>query len=127
MSTNPYAPPKAAVDDVAPAINTGEPVFFPVSRKKLIVLLIVTLTLYQLVWFYKNWAYVRKGGESVIPILRTIFSVLFCYSLFDRIRKHGAASGIRLEAGFLATGWIACTILGNMVDRFAPPEDVGIV
>ena len=127
MSTNPYAPPKAAVDDIAPAGKVDEAIFFPVSRKKLIVMLIVTFTLYQLVWFYKNWAYVRSRGERVLPIVRTIFAVFFCHSLFARIRRRGAPSGIRFPADLLAIGWLVCTIAGNVLDRFAPPEDLSII
>ena len=106
MSTNPYAPPKAEVADIVPGGPTMEPIFFAVSRKKLIVLLIVTFTLYQLVWFYKNWALERRRGESVLPLARTIFAVFFCYSLFDRVRKRAARAGVELSAGLLATGYV---------------------
>jgi hypothetical protein len=120
MSTNPYAPPKAEVADVAPSAPTVEPIFFAVSRKKLIVLLMVTFTLYQLVWFYKNWALERRRGESVLPLARTIFAVLFCYSLFDRVRNRAARAGVPLPAGLLATGYIVFSIAGNVLDRVVP-------
>jgi hypothetical protein len=121
MSTNPYAPPKAAVADVA-AVN-DEPIFFPVSRTKLIVMLVVTLTLYQLVWFYKNWALARRRGEPVLPLLRAVFAVFFCYSLFDRVRSRAAPAGVRLPAGLLATAWIVLTLVGNVFDRVVSPEE----
>jgi hypothetical protein len=99
-------------------VTATKPIFFAVSRTKLIVLLILTLTLYQLVWFYKNWALVRERGESVWPLPRTIFGVLFCYSLFERVRARGAALGIRLDAGLLAAGFIFFSVAGNLLDRF---------
>ena len=120
---NPYAPPKAAVADIAPAVAAAEPIFFPVSRTKLIVLLILTLTMYQLVWFYKNWALVRRRGESVWPLPRTLFGVLFCYSLFERVRVRGAPLGVRLDAGLLAAGFILFSVVGNLIDRFAGIAD----
>jgi hypothetical protein len=122
MTENPYAPPKAAVADIAAAGAAAEPIFFPVSRTKLIVMLLVTFTLYQLVWFYKNWTLVRSRGEQVIPVLRTIFAVFFCYALFDRVRSRAAQVGIALPAGLLATGWIVCTVATNVLDRVVPPE-----
>jgi len=125
MSTNPYAPPKAPVDDIAPAAKAAEPIFFAVSRKKLIVMLIVTLTLYELVWFYKNWAHERRRGEPVMPLMRTIFTVFFCYSLFDRVRRRGRPLGIPLAADLLAVGWIVCTLAGNILDRFVAAEEFG--
>ena len=121
MSTNPYAPPKAHVADVAPAALAATPAFFPVSRRKLIVMSTLTFTLYQLVWFYKNWALVRARGEPVLPLARAIFAVFFAYGLFDRIRRRND-SAARLEAGWLAAAWIGLTIVGNLLDRFVGSE-----
>jgi hypothetical protein len=122
MSTNPYAPPKAVVADVAPVGAAATPVFFPVGRKKLIVMLFVTFTLYELVWFYKNWALVRERGEPVMPLMRAIFAVFFCYDLFSRVRSHGHPAAAHLPAGLLATGWIVFTVAGNLLDRLISPE-----
>ena len=47
---------------------------------------IATATLYQLVWFYSNWRAVQRSGAMVAPFVRTLFSPLFCYALFDRVR-----------------------------------------
>jgi hypothetical protein len=116
MENNPYAPPKAAVADVEPAVADG-PAFFTVSRTKLIVMSTMTLTLYQVYWFYKNWACLRARGARVLPLVRAIFSVLFCYSLFDRVRKRRRElDGTELQAGLLALGWIVLTVLSNFSD-----------
>lgn len=122
MNTNPYAPPKAVVADVAPVGAAAMPVFFPVGRTKMIVMLLVTFTLYELVWFYKNWALVRERGEPVMPVMRAIFAVFFCYDLFVRVRSHGHPAAARLPAGLLATGWILFTVAGNLLDRIVQPE-----
>ena len=123
MEPNPYAPPRAAVADIAPVVDTSDPIFFPVSRRKLVVLLILTLTLYQLVWFYKNWAFVRRRGERVLPLLRTIFTVFTCYGLFERVRRRGAPAGVRLPADLLAAAYISLTVVGNVLDRFVTSEE----
>jgi hypothetical protein len=118
--TNPYAPPKAAVDDVEPSAPLALPRFFPVSRKKLIVMSTMTLTLYQLVWFYMNWRLVQRGGGNVAPLLRTIFAVFFCYPLFTRIRRYRAdLSSAALPAGALALGYILVTLMSGIVERFS--------
>ena len=120
MESNPYAPPKAAVADVEPTV-ADTPAFFPVSRRKLIVMSLLTLTLYQLFWYYKNWACVRARGARVLPLLRTIFAVFFCYSLFRRVRRHRRdLASARLQAGLLATGWIIVTVFGNVADAIGP-------
>jgi hypothetical protein len=56
--------------------------FFDVSILKLVVMSTVTFNLYQIYWFYKNWRLAKERGENVIPLLRTLFAVLFAYSLF---------------------------------------------
>jgi hypothetical protein len=119
VDTNPYAPPKAAVADVEPADAVGAtPVFFPVSRTKLIVLGMTTLSLYQIYWFYKNWALIRDRGNYVTAWARALFAVFFCYGLFARIRSHRPDLPSRdLPAGLLATGWIVTTLAGNAFDR----------
>ena len=117
METNPYAPPQAPVGDIAPVGEAGMPVFFPVSRTKLIVMSVLTISLYQIVWFYKNWALVRARGERVWPLPRTLFAVFFCYDLMDRIRSHRRdLPSHGLPAGLLAAGWIVAFLISNSAD-----------
>jgi hypothetical protein len=122
MSSNPYAPPQAAVADIAaaPASTGAAPVFFAVSTTKLLVLSFCTLGLYQYFWFYKNWRIVRdRSGESISPFWRTFFAVFFCYQLFDRVRKHDPDSpAADLSAGALAAAWIIPTILWRLPDPY---------
>jgi hypothetical protein len=88
-----------------------------------------TFTLYQLVWFYKNWAAVRARSGGVLPLARTIFAIFFCYDLFDRIRLHRREPpSAGLAAGWLALGWVVVTIAGNLLDRIgASLADPGTV
>jgi hypothetical protein len=129
MNENPYAPPKSVVADVVPRRPTAEPVFFPVSKTKLVVMSVLTLGFYDLVWFYQNWWIVRlRTGQSLSPVLRTIFAVLFCYGLFDRVRKaQGDDAGPRLQAGPLAVGWILTSLAGNFVGVDGSSPVVGLL
>jgi hypothetical protein len=118
LSTNPYAPPKAAVDDIVPAQGVGPP-FFAVSKKKLVIMSIATGTLYQLVWFYLNWRQIQRSGAMVAPFVRTLFSPFFCYALFDRVRWYRKdLPSSRLPAGLLTLGWIGVTLASAFLDRF---------
>jgi len=123
MSSNPYAPPLAAVADVAPPVRSSstddQPPFFAVSLLKLAVLSVCTLSLYELYWFYKNWQLIRDRERSGIqPALRAIFAVFFCHACFARIRDHGDEQGISpsLPAVALATGWVVVVILHKLPD-----------
>jgi hypothetical protein len=122
VENNPYAPPKAAVADVEPTVADGL-AFFAVSRTKLIVMSTATLTLYQIYWFYKNWACLRaRGARAGLPLLRAIFAVFFCYSLFSRVRRHrDDLRSADLQAGLLALGWILLTVLSNLADSLLAP------
>jgi len=52
---------------------------------------------YQIYWFYKNWAAVKKakGIKRIYPFWRALFVVLFCWSLFKRIRHDAGKYGYK--------------------------------
>lgn len=122
MSSNPFAPPQSAVADVfaPPPSSADAPVFFPVSRTKLLVLSFCTLGLYQYYWFYKNWRGIRdRTNEDISPFWRAFFAIFFCYQLFDRVRRHDPASPASgLNAGALAAAWIILTLLWKLPDPY---------
>ena len=77
------SPPSEAVD--APL----EPApFFQTSPFKVAVLFTATFGLYQLLWFYRQWDRRQDHGEDVRPLARTIFAVLFAYSLFQGVNDE---------------------------------------
>ena len=86
-------PNNLSSDDLKPgneeAKKTAEnQIFFSVGIAKLLVLDVLTFGLYDLVWLYKNWKFIRdKRGRSVNPILRTIFAPLFVWQLFAELSE----------------------------------------
>jgi len=91
MSANPCAPPNAEVADVTEVQAQAEPPFFAVSTTKLLVMSMCTLTFYQLYWFYQNWARLKvRNRSNILPALRALFGVLFCYQCFAEIRRLGS-------------------------------------
>ena len=122
MTANPFAPPKAVVDDVVPADSSiGQPAFFPVSIPKLVVLSICTFGLYEVYWFYKNWQLIKaRERSSILPVPRAIFAVFYCYACFARVRDFDAP-GLpepKLAAGLLAAAWIVLTLLQRLPDQY---------
>jgi len=68
----------------------SEPEYFSVSPLKLIIMYICTLGIYKIYWFYRQWSCVKRHERSEIaPIWRAVFSLIFAYSLFERIRASG--------------------------------------
>jgi hypothetical protein len=102
----------AAASRAARPSSASGPTWFAVGRRKLLVMSVVTLGLYQIYWFYQHWKRVREAGENVSVLLRSIFGVLFCYPLFKRIlRSEDDAAG---GAGWLAVGYIALCLTSQL-------------
>jgi hypothetical protein len=114
---NPYAAPTARVDDAAVRPEV-EPVFFAVSLLKLALMSVVTLGLYEVYWFYKNWKCAeRNNGEKVNAPIRSVFYPLVSYSLFRRIREHARRAGtVEFPAGWLAAALFLMTLLWRLPD-----------
>ena len=120
MSTNPYAPPLAPVED-SPGAGTP-PMFFAAAPWKVALMCLCTLGLYQLYWFYENWRLVRQRDRSgILPVPRAIFGFFYCYSMFKRIRDDGKAQGLPQPpgAGMLATLWIVSSIAWRLPGAWA--------
>ncbi|HEX6202495.1 MAG TPA: hypothetical protein VF100_05785, partial [Thermoanaerobaculia bacterium] len=108
---DPYRPPEAPVGPqaFAGAEPADPPPFFAVSRRKLLVMSLATAGLYEIYWFYKHWQAVNRWEvNKVWPVARALFSPLFAYSLFERIRHAAALREVRapaLSSGLLALAY----------------------
>jgi hypothetical protein len=83
MTDDIYTAPESALIDAA---AEAELEFYVVSPFKFSVLFFVTMGLYSIYWFYKNWScykYVHK--ESIWPVPRGIFNIFFAHSLFGKV------------------------------------------
>ena len=104
-------------DFKTPVTDVSQPVFFPVSIRKLIVMLICTLSFYQIYWFYKNWQLIKiREKINISPAPRAIFAIFFCHQCFARIKNFDApaAANSKLAARGLASGWLVLTLLSNI-------------
>jgi hypothetical protein len=97
------------------------PLYFPVSKTKLILMSISTLGLYEIYWFYKNWNHIKiRTRQKIRPFWRAIFSVFYCYSLFKTVQESADAHRGRQEInpGWLAVGYILLSITYKLPDPF---------
>lgn len=100
--------------------NPG-PLFLYIPASRLIWLSILSFSLYEAYWIYKNWRYIKeRDGLNIKPFWRGIFGIFFCHALLRRI--HGDREARAVEApsfspGALATGWIVLIIVANLVSR----------
>lgn len=85
MTANPYAPPSASLD----CDDSTRRAFYVVCKSKFVLLHVSTFGLFFTYWFYRNWKLYRAGtGIKVLPLIRTLFGVLFVYSLFTKIDRR---------------------------------------
>ena len=108
-------PPPSRPEPREPMFMLGmkDPRWFMVGAAKLAVMFLVTLGLYQLYWFYKQWDRIRDAGDNVSPAPRALFAIVFCYSLFRRIVDSTQAVGVRtgLPPWLLAAGFILPSLM----------------
>lgn len=93
-------------------------IFFSVSIRKFIIMLFFTHGIYTIYWFYKNWKLIKERENIQIkPFLRSIFSYVFCYSLFRTVELQGESLGLRrsIASAPLALCWIAVSLLAHLV------------
>ena len=93
--------------------------FYVVSPKKFLSLIIATLGLYNLYWFYKNWSQQKDATQSDIwPVMRSIFSIFFTHSLFRSIDAHIKKQNInyKWEHEFIATAYVFSAVATSFND-----------
>ena len=118
-ASNLYAPPQAEVHSVASEASTE---FYVVSTGKFLLLYFFTVGIYQLYWFYRQWAqYRRHHGKALWPIPRAIFSVFFTHSLTRAIHDAQHKAGVRFawSPSLLATIFVILQIASNVLDRMS--------
>jgi len=89
--------------------TTASPLYFAVSKTKLIVMSLCTGGIYEIYWFYKNWKLIKeRTGQNIRPFWRAMFSIFFCHSLFKSVQSsvnsHRRQSSI--NPGWLAVSYI---------------------
>lgn len=94
--------------------------YFSIPPARLALLSVLTLGLYEIFWFYKNWEAIKKAEQQKIsPLGRAIFTVFYCHSFFKKVlqsaKKHGYNDSY--SPGLLATIYIILLLVGNGLSR----------
>jgi len=123
-------PDAAELDEVVPEVTVpeSEPVrvvepwllTLPIAR--FIGLSLVSFSLFDAYWMYRNWQVLKERDRlDIWPLWRAVFGVFFCYRLFHRI--HADPYGRRaatpeFSPGRLATTWVVLVFAANAIVRF---------
>ncbi|MEE9351410.1 MAG: hypothetical protein V3U78_04060 [Thiotrichaceae bacterium] len=125
MDNNIFKPPQA---DLTPE-KREECEFYVVSLRKFLWLSILTMGLYYIYWFYKNWQnQMLKTGEKILPVMRGIFSVFFTFSLFQRIAAKLEDKNKTYDWSVvgMAILFIVSTILSSLIGQLSSGNDDNI-
>jgi hypothetical protein len=79
---------------------------------------LVTVGIYDIYWFYKNWVAVRDAGSKKIsPFWRTVFTVFYVYPLFRLMNLQAKRYGYDGQsAGLLALGYVLVPYISAIGD-----------
>jgi len=114
------AKPKGTSDIKAEVPSLPQSSFFlfiPTSR--LIVLCIISGTLYQSFWVYRNWRFLKERDNLTIhPFWRGVFSLFYFHSLLKVIQADTPTRKTDepvFSPSALSAGWIITTAIGSVV------------
>lgn len=110
---DPYKAPEAVALD-GPAL--ADPHFYVVAPRKFLLLMVGTLGLYALYWFYKNWATLNRHEYCYWPVPRAIFAIFFTHSLFGKI--DGMLAAGRKQYAWDATSMAWLFVISTVATQF---------
>ena len=125
---NPYEPPKSDVETITP--EGSAPDFFSVTTLKLVVMSILTFGLYELYWFYRNWARIRDHtSANIMPFWRAFFAIFWVYSLFKQFNDGATTRGMpeSIAAGGLTLLYILLSLASNAPAAYSLVGLFGVV
>ncbi|MGD2133039.1 MAG: transglutaminase domain-containing protein, partial [Maricaulaceae bacterium] len=107
----------------------GQSVLHPVRLSKFIILSILTLGLYHILWFWKNWRWSKENDpRSISPFGRSLFSILYYLPFYTLIREHSPGRTIpAFVGGLLALIYFIWAIVGRVGDRFSTWSGFAII
>jgi hypothetical protein len=89
------------------APGQGAPLYHQVQPLTVLLLSIVTLSLYSYWWHYRNWRCVQRNAEQTIsPLFRAIFHPLYAFSLYNMVGETASNMHIKGVALLGALGFI---------------------
>lgn len=122
QADNPYQAPNAPVEATS-EVATPRPMLYAPATWKFLLLSVITLNFYLIIWFYRNWAGLRRAQQAKLsPVWRSIFSPFTAYSCFGRMQevsaKRTGQRGLNFHAGVLAALYFVLNVLGRLPEPF---------
>ena len=91
------------------------------TENQFILLSVLTIGLYPIWWMYKCWLYFQEKEQvRLYPVFRAIFSIVFLFGLFNRIKSLAQQNGeeVNFSPLFLFLGYIAIALTGYLPEPY---------
>lgn len=113
---NPYAAPQAALQ--LESVQSGPAAFYAMSPRKAAVMSVLTFTLYDLVFWYRHWAQLKRSGHDVAPAIRAFFAGFTSFSFVSILSMSREARGLESSSlRGLAGIYLGLNIGARLTDR----------
>lgn len=89
---------------------------YAVSKTRLATFSIITLGLYEIYWFYRNWKAIQRVDEKVNhPGWRAVFALFYCHALFLYVLESAKSKGYvaKFNVLTLTTLYVALLLVGR--------------
>ncbi|MDO8728010.1 MAG: hypothetical protein Q7J35_18310 [Candidatus Methanoperedens sp.] len=86
-----------------------------------VILSILSFGLYEIYWFYKNWKSIKEHEKlDISPFWRAFFTVIFAYSLFEKVRVLAKEKGSteNFSSALLTVIFVALTLLSRLPEPY---------
>jgi hypothetical protein len=101
--------------------------FYVLAPSKLVIMLVATMGIYSIYWFYQNWMRQRhKHNEDIWPLARALFAIFFAHRLFRRIdtclsESTKGSEGETFVWGPMstATQYVVLAVLSSVINRLS--------
>jgi hypothetical protein len=92
-----------------------------VAPHKFLLLMVLTLGLYSVYWFYRNWKLLNVHHKGYWPVPRAIFSIFFAHALFSEVDSLLRKRGIKhaWAPGTAATVYVISAIASRVLEKLA--------
>ena len=106
----------------APAMQSGtSSIFLHISIPRLIVMSILSFSLFEVYWSYKNWRFLKERHNlKVSPFWRGVFGIFFIHRLLAYIHDDQNSQSVvapSFNPKSLATSWVVLILLANVLSR----------
>ena len=100
---------------------TKDIAFFNISPARLVMLSLITLNIYSLYWFYRNWVAIKEAENRPIwPFWRAIFYLFFTHSLFKKVYRAANNKGYqqKVPSWYWATAYITLILTARLMAQY---------